>query len=71
MRTGSLSEILAATAAEGSEAHLWVHDSGDVILWPCESDSTGDNGRKAVAGWHVTSATLDQLLDSGEVDEVA
>jgi len=54
----------------GDDAYLWVHDSGDIILWPSENASEGDDGAHAIARWSVSAETVDALVDSGEVDEV-
>jgi hypothetical protein len=64
-------EIIERKRVEGPDAYLWAHDSGDVILWPTESESVDDNGRRAVARWRVDAVTLDALIASGEVDEIA
>ena len=54
----------------GDDAYLWVHDSGDIILWPSENASEGDDGAHAIARWSVSAETVDALVDSGEVDEI-
>jgi len=63
-------QIIERKRAEGPEAYLWAHDSGDVILWETEAESVDDDGRRAVARWQVDAVTLDALLASGEVDEI-
>ncbi len=65
------SAILAAKAAAGEEAYLWLHDSGDCILWPSEDDSRNDDGARAIGRWQLAKAEVDGLIDSGEVDEIA
>lgn len=62
-------EIRQAKAAAGSEAYLWAHTSGDVILWESEAQSVGDDGARAVGRWQVDAATLDELADA--IDELA
>ena len=64
-------EILAAKAAAGDDAYLWLHDSGDCILWPTEEASINDDGQNAIDRWQVSSEVAAELIDSGEVDEVA
>lgn len=66
-----LNEILSAKAAAGAGAYLWLHDSGDCILWPTEEASINDDGRNAIGRWQVSKEVADELIASGEVDEVA
>jgi hypothetical protein len=67
--TRTAAEIIARTRSEGVEAYLWVHDSGDVILWHDEASSEGDDGAHAVARWQVDADTVADLLASGEAHE--
>ena len=64
-------EIIAAKRDAGEGAYLWVHDSGDVILWPSEAASFNDDGVHAIGRWQVDGPTADRLIASGEVDETA
>jgi len=64
-------DILARKRQSGVDAYLWVHTSGDVILWPDEASSENDSGARAVARWTVDEAVVDALIDSGECDELA
>lgn len=64
-------EIIKRKHDEGTEAYLWVHDSGDVILWPDEETSSNDDGAHAVERWQVGAETVRDLIASGEADEVA
>jgi hypothetical protein len=64
-------DIQHAKSKAGSEAYLWAHDSGDVILWESEEDSVDSNGWNAVGRWRLDCADLKALMDSGFVDEIA
>ena len=64
-------EILDAKKAAGTDSYLWVHTSGDVILWPSEEVSQGDDGYHAIGRWQVSPDVLAALIDSGEADELA
>ncbi len=44
----TVNEILVAIREAGPTAYLWLHDSGDCILWPSESHSVDDDGHRAV-----------------------
>ena len=69
--TTTAAEIIERKHSEGTEAYLWVHDSGDVILWPDEASSENDDGAHAVERWQVDAQTVRDLIASGEADEVA
>jgi len=60
-------EILEAKKDAGKDACLWLHISGDCILWPSEKESYGDDGTNAIARWQVSSEEYKQLIVSGKV----
>ena len=64
-------EILRAKEDAGNDSHLWLHDSGDCILWPTEESSVNDAGRNAIGRWHLSHEEQDALIETGGVDEVA
>jgi len=64
-QTATVAEILIACNAAGPDAYLWVHTSGDVILWPSEAASVNDDGQNAIARWQVEADEVDQLIESG------
>jgi len=45
----------------GRDAVLYVHDSGDVLLWACETDAMDDDGTKALARWLVDAESIEVL----------
>jgi len=55
-------EILDKARQAGTEAYLWIHDSGDVILWPDKTSSVDDDGRHAIARWQVDEETAQDLF---------
>ena len=67
-----ITDIIRAKHSAGEDAYLWVCVlAGDVILWPSEAASAGDDGAHAIGRWQVDQATEDALIASGEVDETA
>jgi hypothetical protein len=59
----AICEIRAAYAA-APDAYLWVHaGAGDVILWPSESASEGDDGSQAIGRWNVSREGIADLCD--------
>ncbi len=69
--SAKVADVLAAKARAGESAYLWLHDSGDCILWPDEASSENDNGAKALARWQLMRVEREELIASGEVDEQA
>lgn len=64
-------EIIQAKNTAGEDAFLWLHDSGDCILWPNEDSSIDDDGKNALDRWQVSPEVAEELLESGEVDMTA
>lgn len=69
--TNRVQKIIAKKKALGPGAYLWLHTSGDCILWASEDLATDDDGARAEARWRLTSAEADELHASREVDELA
>jgi len=67
---GKVDEIKRAKAAAGSDAFLWLHDSGDCILWPDEDSSEDDNGANAVERWSLTLAEYRALKAAHEDEDL-
>jgi hypothetical protein len=64
-------EVYDAWEAEGPDAFLWLHTSGDCILWACEKDSIDDNGSRAIERWQLTQKQYRLALLLGICDELA
>jgi hypothetical protein len=62
--------IRAAKEEAGEEAYLWLHTSGDCILWPNEEESIDDSGVAAIGRWHLTDAEVDRMLQCGLDDDL-
>lgn len=66
-------KIIAAKTDAGDDAYLWLHDSGDCILWPDEESSVDDDGANAIERWTLTDAerkALRALHDAALADVV-
>ncbi len=67
----NVTKIIEAKKNAGSTAYLWLHTSGDCILWPSEEASENDNGSKALDRWTLTKDEVNELIGTGECDDVA
>lgn len=66
-----IEQILAAKALAGDDAYLWLHDSGDCILWPSEEEAEDDDGHRAIERWQLNPVEIRALIETGEVDRIA
>lgn len=66
-----ITEIARAKNEAGQDSYLWLHSSGDCILWSSESASHDDDGAHALARWHLTDGQMAELQSVGIVDETA
>ena len=64
-------EILTAKKEAGPGAYLWLHDSGDCMLWPDAGASVDDDGKSAIGRWQLSQEEAAELIETGEVEETA
>ncbi len=65
-------EVIEAyrAASKTEDAYLWIHTSGDAILWPNAEVAENDNGACAIGRWQLTDASeftqaTDALIEAG------
>ena len=69
--TTKIDEILSAKAKSGENAYLWLQSAdGDCILWPTQDASENEDSADEIARWQLTVDETNELIESGEVDEV-
>lgn len=54
-----------------TDGFLWLHDSGDCILWPDSDAAENDDGSEAIERWKLSDDDMELLRESGQVDENA
>lgn len=65
-----IDEILAEKS-KLDNGYLWLHSTGDCILWPDKESCVNDDGARAVERWQLTREGADALVETGAVDERA
>ena len=69
-QTMKINEIIEAKNSAGDNAYLWMQASaGDCILWESEEASQDDDGYNAVGRWTLDAEQVEELEQTGEIDE--
>ncbi len=69
--TTKIEEILSAKVKSGENAYLWLQSAaGDCILWPTQNASENADSADEIGRWQLTVAEANELIETGEVDEV-
>jgi len=69
--TTSIEEILSAKVKSGENAYLWLQSvQGDCILWPTQDASENEDSADEIGRWQLTVDEANELIETGEVDEV-
>ncbi len=63
-----IDEILSAKNEAGEHAYLWLHDSGDCILWASEAEAEEDDGNRALGRWQLDEGQMRVLIETGEIN---
>ena len=65
-----IKNIITAKSDAGEAAFLWLQDdAGDCILWSSENESQNDDGYAAIGRWNLSEEEVEELCETGEVDE--
>lgn len=66
-----IEEILSAKQTSGENAYLWLQFAeGDCILWPTQDASENEDSADEIGRWQLTVDERNELIESGEVNEV-
>jgi|GEM_PF-2324992 len=69
--TTNIEEILSAKVTSGENAYLWLRSAeGDCILWPTQDASENEDSADEIGRWQLTVDEANELIETGEVDEV-
>jgi hypothetical protein len=69
--TTRIEEILSAKAKSGENAYLWLQSAaGDCILWPTQDASENEDSADEIGRWQLAVDETNELIETGEVDEV-
>jgi hypothetical protein len=61
--TSFMAEAVKARNNVDGDPVLYVHDSGDVILWANEDDAENDDGSRALERWSVSPECAEALAE--------
>lgn len=69
--TMRIDEILSAKVRSGENSYLWLQSAdGDCILWGTQEASEIEDSADEIGRWQLTTDETDELIETGEVDEV-
>lgn len=69
--TTKIDEILSAKVKSGENAYLWLQSAeGDCILWPTQDASENEDSSDEIGRWQLAVDETNELIETGEVDEV-
>ena len=63
-----INEILEARAESDDDTYLWLHSSGECILWQNKDSSLNGDGKGVIDRWQLTEEVSEELIELGEVD---
>ena len=69
--TTRIEHILSEKFNSGENAYLWLQsDARDCILWPTKDASENEDSADEIGRWELTVDEANELIETGEVNEV-
>lgn len=70
-KTPQIEEILSAKLESGANAYFLLQSAeGDCILWPPQDASENEDSADKIGRWQLTVDEANELIETGEVDEI-
>jgi hypothetical protein len=69
--TTKIEHILSEKIKSGENAYLWLQSiDRDCILWPTQDASENEDSADEIGRWDLTVDEANELIETGEVNEV-
>jgi hypothetical protein len=69
--TSRVAHILSEKRNSGDKAYLWLQSTDrDCIPWPTQDASENEDSVDEIGRWALTVDEANELIETGEIDEV-